>query len=154
MYDGAMGRRPKIGVALEDLMTARGHHTWSLEELHAELGSAGIKSDFSSVFRAMAKLELEGQVHRVELDDGRTHFEMTSEHHDHLRCSHCGEVAAVPCGPVAAAIQQMEALTGFVIKDHRLVLTGTCVRCQQVADPEPGGSRGQAVPGGLAGASS
>ena len=149
-----MGRKPKIGTALETLMAARGHHTWSLEELHGELGSAGIKSDFSSVFRAMARLELEGQVRRVELDDGRTHFEMTSEHHDHLRCSHCGEVAAVPCGPVATAIEQMEALTGFAITDHRLVLTGTCLRCQQAGGPESAGPPVRALSGGLAGASS
>ncbi len=134
-------------------MRARGHHTWSLEELHFELGTAGVKSDFSSVFRAMAKLEMEGQVRRVELDDGRTHFEMTSEHHDHLRCSRCGEVAAVPCGPVAAAIEQMEALTGFAISDHRLVLTGTCLRCQQTDAPEPARSSAPAVTGRLAGAS-
>ncbi|MHB1499988.1 MAG: Fur family transcriptional regulator [Candidatus Dormibacteria bacterium] len=146
-----MGRRAKIGAALKSLMNARGHHTWSLEELHAELGSAGVRADFSSVFRAMAKLEADGHVRRVELDDARTHFEVTTEHHDHLRCANCGEVAAVPCGPVALAIEQMEILTGFDIADHRLVLTGTCLKCQQPAPQSEQGSVATAAGGSLAG---
>ena len=146
-----MGRRPKIGAALKDLMIVRGHHTWSLEELRSELAATGLRADFSSVFRAMARLEMEGQVRRVEFDDGRTHYEMTTGHHDHLRCSVCGEVAAVPCGPIAAAIAQMENLTGFAISDHRLVLTGTCLRCQQEHRAEPTRVRAPAVASRLVG---
>ena len=154
MYDKRMGRRPKIAGALQALMLARGHHPWSLEELHAELDGGGLKANFSSVFRSMAKLESQGVVRRVELDDGRTHFELTSEHHDHLRCGSCGEVTAVPCGPVAEAIAQMEAVTGFSISDHRLVLTGTCVRCQRQSRPTRELRRSPGASGRLVGAAS
>ncbi len=149
-----MGRRPKIPGALQLLMTARGHHTWSLEELHEELDGSGLKANFSSVFRSMARLEADGLVRRVELDDGRTHFELSTEHHDHLRCGTCGEVTAVPCGPVAQAIAQMEEVTGFSISDHRLVLTGTCVRCQRQPPATRNRSRLPALRGRLVGAGS
>ncbi len=128
-----MGRKPKIAGALRELMVARGHHAWTLEELRQALAVRGLQANFSSVFRATAKLETDGVVRRVELDDGRTHLEMRDEHHDHLRCRICGEVTPVPCGSLSAALAGLESTTGFLITDHRLVLSGTCPSCQERA---------------------
>lgn len=124
-----MGRKPKIAAAMRELMQARGHHAWTLEELREQLALRGTRADFSTVFRAATRMEAEGLVRRVDLDDGRTHFEVRDEHHDHLRCSICGEVTPVPCGALSAAMADMEAATGFRISSHRLVLTGVCGRC-------------------------
>lgn len=125
-----MGRTPKIAAAMRDLMISRGHHAWTLEELRAQLAMRGTGADFSSVFRAATRMEADGVVRRVDLDDGRTHFEIRDEHHDHLRCTVCGEVTPVPCGTLSAAMADMEAATGFRISSHRLVFTGVCGRCR------------------------
>lgn len=125
-----MGRRPRVPGELLALMKAEGHHAWTLDELHSSLGVAGVKADFSTVFRAVAKLEGEGAVGRLELDDGRTHFELRSDHHDHLRCLACGEVAPVPCGLLDSSLAAIAMATGFTVSDHHLVLTGTCARCE------------------------
>ena len=130
MYYGAMGRRPKIAGAVQELMAARGRHAWTLEELRQALAAKGIRADFSSVFRATARLETEGALRRVELDDGRTHVEIRDEHHDHFRCELCGEVLAVPCEASGAAMRALEDATGLEIHDHHLVLTGVCRGCR------------------------
>ena len=130
---GEVGRRPRVPGELLAVMTAEGHHAWTLDELHSALMVAGVKADFSTVFRAVAKLEGEGAVGRLELDDGRTHFELRSGHHDHLRCLVCGEVAAVPCGLLDTSLAAIARATGFAVSDHRLVLTGLCARCQREA---------------------
>lgn len=130
-----MGRRPRVPGELLALMKAEAHHTWTLDELHSGLGMAGVKADFSTVFRAVAKLEGEGAVGRLELDDGRTHFELRSDHHDHLRCLACGEVTAVPCGLLDSSLAAIAQATGFTVSDHHLVLTGTCARCARAAHP-------------------
>jgi Fe2+ or Zn2+ uptake regulation protein len=130
MYDVVMGRRPKIAGAVQELMAARGRHAWTLEELRQALAAKGIRADFSSVFRAAARLETEGTLRRVELDDGRTHVEIRDEHHDHFRCERCGEVLAVPCEASGAAMRALEDATGMEILDHHLVLTGICQGCR------------------------
>ncbi len=127
-------------------MAARGRHTWTLEELRQALAAKGIRADFSSVFRAAARLETEGALRRVELDDGRTHVEIQDEHHDHFRCELCGEVLAVPCEASGAAMRALEDATGLEIHDHHLVLTGICQGCR-------GGSSVQLVPSAAGAAS-
>ena len=114
-------------------MAARGRHAWTLEELHQALAMKGVRADFSSVFRATTRLEMEGALRRVELDDGRTHLEIRDEHHDHFRCERCGEVVAVPCEASSAALRALEEATGLQIRDHHLVLTGICRRCREPA---------------------
>lgn len=116
-------------------MRAESHHAWTLEELRSGLSLAGVTADFSTVFRAVAKLEAEGAVGRLELDDGRTHFELRGDHHDHLRCLVCGDVAAVPCGLLDSSLVAIARATGFKVSDHHLVLTGTCARCERKSHP-------------------
>ncbi|MCL4414902.1 MAG: Fur family transcriptional regulator [Acidimicrobiales bacterium] len=134
-----MGRRPRIPAALEELLRSGGRHAWSLEELHEGLVASGVAADFSSVFRAAAKLESDGVLQRVELGDGRARFEMApcssavsghEGHHDHVRCEACGAVVPVSCGVVSPAVSAIEAATGFAIGGHSLVLTGTCRECR------------------------
>ena len=122
-------------------MTAEAHHAWTLDELHSGLIVAGVKADFSTVFRAVAKLEAEGALGRLELDDGRTHFELRSGHHDHLRCLVCGEVEGVPCGLLDSSLAAIAAATGFEVSDHHLVLTGTCSRCGRNTQAGPNGGQ-------------
>ncbi|MDA8394312.1 MAG: transcriptional repressor [Candidatus Dormibacteraeota bacterium] len=127
-----MGRKPKIAGAVQELMAARGHHAWTLEELRQALAMKGVKTDFSSVFRATVRLEMEGTLRRVELDDGRTRLEIRDEHHDHFQCERCSEVLAVPCEASSAALRALEEGTGLVIRDHHMVLTGICRVCREV----------------------
>ena len=80
------------------LMGGGERHAWTLEELHSALGERGHATDFSSVFRAAEKLAAGGVVRKLLLDDGRTRFELSSAHHDHLYCTRChaARAGAVP----------------------------------------------------------
>lgn len=113
-------------------------HVWTLEDLADGLADGGISADFSSVFRATTRLEADGVIARVELDDGKARFELSGRHHDHLQCSRCGSLVAVPCHVAESVVAQVEKATGFAMTGHRLVLTGVCPRCQASA---AGGAR-------------
>lgn len=126
-----VGRRPRIPASLATLMERADRHAWTLEELRSALAEGGAEADFSSVFRAMGRLEADGVVRRVELDDGRARFELDADHHGHLRCEGCGEVSPVPCRAVDATLTELEAATGFAITGHRLVLDGVCPGCRR-----------------------
>jgi len=127
---------------VRELLLGGSRHAWSLEELldrvREDIGSA----DYSTVFRAVAFLEQQGLVQKIELGDGRSRYELPEPHHDHVRCTGCGRVAELrgTCR-VAEADQQVGDATGFRISGHYLVFTGLCPDCQP-----PVGARASRAP--------
>ncbi|MGC2414589.1 MAG: transcriptional repressor [Stellaceae bacterium] len=124
-----MARKPVVSNALLTLMRGRHHHAWTLENLHAGLAERSVAADFSSVFRAAEKLAASGAIRKLTLEDGRARFEEVDAHHDHLHCTKCGELVAVPCLFGAGYLAALERDAGIAILDHHLVLSGICRDC-------------------------
>jgi Fe2+ or Zn2+ uptake regulation protein len=93
--------------------------------------AGGQTADPSSVFRAALALEQDGTLERVELGDGRSHYEARTAHHDHIRCERCGAVAEIPNCLLTESDMQVETSTGYRVKSHRLVFSGVCPRCRR-----------------------
>lgn len=129
-----MARKPLISIAIAKLMTRSERHAWTLEELHADLASAGVVTDFSSVFRAAEKLVAEGAIRKVLIEDGRTYFERISAHHDHLHCTGCGELVAIPCVVPRRTLAALENKTGVAITAHQVSFVGLCASCRSAAE--------------------
>jgi Fur family ferric uptake transcriptional regulator len=138
-----MARKSHVSAAILELMGAGARHAWTLEELHAALALRGRASDFSSVFRAAEKLAAAGRARRLLLEDGRTRFELTGAHHDHLYCTRCHAIEPVPCviaqGHLQGHFAALERRTGAAILEHHLILSGLCRNCR--ASAGPGGGR-------------
>ena len=115
------------------MLSERSRHGCSIDELATDLHRRGLKADFSSVFRALERLEHEGEIERVELDDGKARFEAAGDHHEHIRCEDCGSVTPVPCGLVREVLPAVQRRTGYEINRHRLVLSGRCPDCAKEA---------------------
>lgn len=130
-----MARTPVVSTALLTLMREHHHHAWTLEDLHAALAGRDIAADFSSVFRAAEKLAAAGDIRKLTLEDGRARFELFDAHHDHLHCTHCGELVPVPCLLGPGNFAALERETGVAILDHHLVLSGICRDCRIPSAP-------------------
>lgn len=74
-------------------------------------------------------MEREGLIDRIDLADGKAHYELRDEHHDHVRCDSCGRVAMVPGCILENATAAVETDTGFRITSHQLLFTGVCSTC-------------------------
>ena len=127
-----MPRKAQISVAMVGLMGGGERHAWTLEELHADLARDGRVTDFSSVFRAAEKLAAGGVARKVQVEDGRTRFELVGAHHDHLYCTRCHALVPVPCVIGHEDFAALERATGAAILDHHLVLSGLCRDCRTV----------------------
>ena len=125
-----MARKSQVSPAILELIGAGGRHAWTLEELHAALARRGRASDFSSVFRAAEKLAADGLARRLVLADGRTRFELTGAHHDHLYCTRCHAIEPVPCIVATGDFAALEEETGAAILEHHLILSGLCRNCR------------------------
>lgn len=137
-----MARRSVISERLLELMGDSGRHCWTIDDLKDDLTRRGHSSDLSSVFRAVTRLETEGQVVRVPIDDRRSHYEIARDHHEHLVCESCGRIEPVACSAVESLVEEVRATSGFAVTGHSVILTGTCARCGDSAGPgSTGGGR-------------
>src|SRR6185312_14467541 len=110
-----MARKPIVSTAMLRLMQEQSRHAWTLEDLQAGLAATDTTADFSTVFRAAEKLVTDGRAAKLVLDDGRARFELAAAHHDHLHCTHCDELVAVPCIVGRDVFSDLEAETGALI---------------------------------------
>lgn len=91
----------------------------------------------SSVYRNLTALEEAGAVSRIVTDDDFARYELAhhlTEHHHHLICSACGDVAdfaldARTEATLDRALTKAAEAAGFTAAEHRLDLLGTCAAC-------------------------
>lgn len=124
-----MPRPSPVTDAVRSIVAGDDHHLWSLDELHARVREEVDSANFSTILRAVTTLETSGFLDRVDLGDGRARFEVHQDHHEHVRCSTCGRVAEVPGCVVEDAAAAVRASTGFQVRGHQLVFSGTCPEC-------------------------
>ncbi|MDX6585408.1 MAG: Fur family transcriptional regulator, peroxide stress response regulator [Solirubrobacterales bacterium] len=124
-----MPRPSPVRDRIAELVGAGDRHDWSIEDLLEALSGRDVDANFSTVFRAVARLEEDGAIRRVELGDGKARYEAVGEHHEHVRCRECGAVAAVPGCVVDAAVPRVQDLTGFRVTGHQILFEGTCPKC-------------------------
>jgi Fe2+ or Zn2+ uptake regulation protein len=123
--------------AVRSLIQQPDRHGWSLDELLAAVRQDIRSANFATIFRAIATLERQGSVNRVDLGDGKARYEMRQEHHEHIRCTGCGNVAEVPGCVVEEATSGVQASTGYVVTNHQVVFSGLCPACAPVAPVPP-----------------
>ena len=91
----------------------------------------------STAYRNLTVLVEAGVARRVNGTDDHGRFELAedlTEHHHHLICTTCGDVAdfTAPAALEASLGRVMATVadaTGFAAAGHRLDLMGTCTRC-------------------------
>lgn len=116
--------------AVQEILREPAHHSWTVEEMLAQLGRRNVAADFSSVFRALTWCHAQGLVQRIEVGDGKARFEAVADHHEHAQCERCGTVVEVPGCHVDEVARRLEQQTGFALTAHRLVFLGLCPQCR------------------------
>jgi Fur family transcriptional regulator, ferric uptake regulator len=125
-----MARPSHVRDSVRELVERSDRHDWSIEDLQAGVLATGLSADFSSVFRAVSRLEQQGVIGQVQLGDGRLRYEPAGRHHDHVRCDECGAVSSLPDCLLQRAEARVEKGTGFAVTGHHLVFSGLCPACR------------------------
>ncbi len=128
-YSGCVARPSPVSDQVKHLLTAGDAHLWSIDELLQGVVRALGAADYSTVFRAVSGMERDGLVHRIDLGDGKVHYELANEHHEHIRCDSCGRVVEVPGCVLEDATSAVTASTGFKVTSHQLLFSGMCPDC-------------------------
>ncbi len=124
-------RPSPVTDVVKSLFEGDARHAWSLDELHEAARVALGGADYSTVFRAVSTMEREGAIRRIDLGDGKAHYEVGDDHHEHVRCDSCGQVAEVPGCVLEDAAAAVQSSTGYRITSHQLVFGGLCPACAE-----------------------
>jgi Fur family ferric uptake transcriptional regulator len=124
-----VARPSPVSDEVKSLIAGEHHHLWSIDELHSAVVKALGAADYSTVFRAVSGFEKEGLIHRIDLGDGKVHYELAEEHHEHIRCDSCGRVVEVPGCVLEDASAAVTSSTGFKVTSHQLLFSGVCPSC-------------------------
>jgi Fe2+ or Zn2+ uptake regulation protein len=124
-----MARPSPVSDHVKKLFAGERRHMWAIDELHEAALKALGAADYSTVFRAVSGLEREGLIKRVDVGDGKVHYELADEHHEHIRCDGCGRVVEVPGCVLEDASSAVTSSTGFKVTSHQLLFTGVCPEC-------------------------
>ncbi len=102
---------------------------------HAELEQRlDLAVDRVTVFRALNAFEEAGLIHRVLDGTGTSCFAACgtdcadghhADAHAHFQCERCGSVQCLP----SVEMPPVRVPKGYLLKDSRLVLNGTCATC-------------------------
>lgn len=123
---------PQRRAILNGIIGSEGNHL-TAEELYDLVKTDCPEIGLATVYRTVQLLEEMGVVCKLDLDDGRSRYELCqddeSHQHHHLVCNKCGKVIEVQGDLLDEIEQVVEKKYEFTIENHSLKFYGTCKDC-------------------------
>lgn len=86
---------------------------------------------FATVYRTLKMLKKLGLVTERDFGEGKTRYEVVSEHHDHLICKSCGFTVEFFDREIENRQNIIAKKYGFSLISHRHELIGLCPKCRK-----------------------
>lgn len=102
------------------------------QEIDDRLRAGGRRIGRASVYRGLDLLAAHRLVQRVETGEGLARYEPVrpdGEHHHHVVCEDCGELIPFHDPGLERAIEALARRLDVEVRDHEVVLRGSCRRC-------------------------
>ena len=103
------------------------------QEIDDRLRVEGRSVGRASVYRILELLTELKLVTRIDVGQGVARYERhlpDGEHHHHLVCDACGQVAPFEDPALEQAIERVSRRLSFAVDDHDVVLHGACSDCR------------------------
>lgn len=112
-----------LSTQILDLLTRE--HFLTVPQLVSLLAQTGNSYNKTSVYRSLEKLVTQNKICKLNFGTNDIVYELRDSHHDHLVCTICGSIAAVPCSD-----HVVKKIDTFVVDHHHLTYFGACEKCQ------------------------
>lgn len=104
----------------------------SLAALYAHVQKQLPRTAFSTIFRIVKQLELDGKVTKLDWRERGSVYEWSERpHHHHIVCHDCGAVQDIKDTLLNFNEHSINKKTGYEITHHSIELVGICPPCQQ-----------------------
>ena len=102
-------------------------------EIGERLSERGRPVGQASVYRTLELLEEMRLVQRLDMGEGMARYEPAhpgGEHHHHIVCERCGNVAAFEDPALERAIERLAHRVDYAVDGHDVTLRGECPDCR------------------------
>ena len=121
-----------------DLFERHSDDHLSAEDVYRLLMEEGSDVGVATIYRVLTQFEQAGILQRHHFETGKAVYELnTGDHHDHLVCVKCNNVAEFHSPEIEALQDKIASENGYRIVDHALYMYGVCADCQR----KEGGAR-------------
>lgn len=120
-------RNSKQRQIILDAVKARCDHP-TADMIYLDVRSTDDKISRGTVYRNLGMLSENGDIGNVKLSSA-DRYDLRSDLHYHMVCTHCGKVFDAPLGYNEQLDTQIQKETGFQISRHRLIFEGVCFEC-------------------------
>ena len=103
------------------------------KEIADRLHDRGQDIGVASIYRTLELLDKLRLTRRVDAAEGVARYEPldpSGEHHHHIVCDRCGEVAAFEDSELELAIERLAGRVDYSIDAHDVTLRGECPACR------------------------
>jgi Fur family transcriptional regulator, ferric uptake regulator len=103
------------------------------KEIADRLHDRGQDIGVASIYRTLELLDKLRLTRRVDAAEGVARYEPvdpSGEHHHHIVCDTCGEVAAFEDSDLERAIERLASRVDYSIDGHDVTLRGECPACR------------------------
>lgn len=111
------------------------HHP-TVDDIYAHIILDYPQISKGTVYRNLSQMVAEGQIVQLKMPDGPDHFDHTTYHHYHCKCTACGRVFDMDL-PYQNELNLIRGADGFITHNHTLLFNGLCADCnnkQQMED--------------------
>lgn len=104
----------------------------TVAEIYERLKQANSPADLVTIYRNVAMLQDLGLVNPVGFHEGQMRYEVGHgrEHHHHIQCRGCGQIADLMMCPLKKLTELVERQTKFSVEGHSLEFFGWCPECR------------------------
>lgn len=122
-----MDRRTSQRNAIESSLRSAGRPL-SPQEILLAAKEAAPTINLATVYRSLKRMTESGMIRTVELPGEVSRYELAGlPHHHHFKCDECDRVFDIPGKCPAGLAHGLPS--GFQVRDHEVVLVGTCADC-------------------------
>jgi len=119
---------PQRRFIFQALEQKRDRHP-TAEDVYSAVRQTLPDMSLTTVYNTLRELVGMGLLRQVDLGEGMTRFDPTTEPHHHLLCARCGRLEDIHRQFRNITLPPEEA-KGFTITNHQVIFEGVCPNCQ------------------------
>ncbi|WP_165000408.1 Fur family transcriptional regulator [Anaerophilus nitritogenes] len=116
--------------AILEVLIHHEHQFLTAEEIYTRVKKDLSQINFSTVYRNLEILEKIDMLHKINLEDKPSQYEIIlhHDHHHHVICKDCGKTQPIHFCPLKQILNSLED-EDFTLTEHKFELYGYCSNC-------------------------
>ncbi len=114
-------------VIMENFFSMKDHPT--AEQVYQQIHTKYAAISKSTVYRVLQQAAEDGEIARVEVQNGPDRYDLRRSPHYHIRCSVCGRVDDVKADRLPDPMKFLDDAGGYDITGCSVMFSGVCSRC-------------------------